>query len=206
MSEWIFAAPLWLIILVVLVGGAVTFVGNRRLDKTLQNVGLAIAGLGLIIALLGYLVETPIEKTTRFTKVFVQSVVDKDETALKKIMSPRCSLTILGVETPYVNADEISAAAVQTATQYSLASAGISALAPTESANTVSLTFTVFSTQSPQPMRSDWTFDYEKIGDQWLLSRITCQQVGNLTAESIGKYLPPIHLPAAMGGSGNSGK
>src|SRR5436305_1331900 len=92
MSDYLFDTPWWLLILLLATGGSLFYFGNARLDKTLKRVGLAIAGLAVLLCITSYLVDTPKEKVVRNTKNFVQAVVARDTKTIDKLLSPRVSI------------------------------------------------------------------------------------------------------------------
>jgi hypothetical protein len=88
----LFDTPWWLLTLIGVVGIALFMAGNSRQNKPLLRSGLVVLLLGIVLAVVSYLVDTPREKVIKGTHALVQAAVNKDKNALATYLHPNASL------------------------------------------------------------------------------------------------------------------
>src|SRR5438067_9532939 len=66
--------------------------GNARQNKNLLRSGLVVLLLGILLAVVSYLVDTPREKVIKGTHALVQAAVERDKTKLAATLHPNASL------------------------------------------------------------------------------------------------------------------
>ena len=181
MSELIFHEPWWLLGVVV-VGGVVTFVvGNRRLDKMLQRMGIIVIALALLLAGLRFFFPTAKERMEIRTRQLVKAVDDRDWTALGKLLDPTTSVATRS--RVYKAGRDAIVALTRTDTElYNVRSVTIIGMDSTQADTLITVAIEVYSTQDPtqgRPETSSWQLDYEQSGDEWILGKITLLRLGS---------------------------
>src|SRR5690242_15805629 len=101
-------SPPWYYPAVLLAVAAVVFwTGNRRLDKTMKNVGGSLVLLALAWAVVAYLVQTPRERAVAHTKSLIHAYAAHDWPKFQSLLDPGTTLST------YANRDMIVRAAQQ---------------------------------------------------------------------------------------------
>jgi hypothetical protein len=168
MTEWIFDAPWWLLLLLG-VGGAVTaYAGNLRREKPLIQAGLALVVIAVLVGLLSWFVETDREIVERRGRQLVQAVKDRNWPLFAEQLDPAAALK--AVVTVYPTKAEFVPGAEQTIETIGLRNAVVTGadLRPSATGH-YELFLTVLSEQdiAPYPMTTNWRLDFEKRGDDW---------------------------------------
>jgi hypothetical protein len=185
MSNFIFHEPWWLLGLVA-VGGIITFIlGNRRIDKKLQRIGLALLALALLFAGLRFFFPTNAERMEIRTRQLVTAVDSRDWTRLRSLLDPS---SVVGSRSHVIAG---GAAAIVSMTQrdaedFNVHSIRIIGMETTQTDTLITVAIEVFSVQDPtqgRPDTSSWQLDYEQSGDQWILDRITLLRLGSQNGE-----------------------
>jgi hypothetical protein len=184
--EWLFNTPWWMLIGLFIAGVAVWWSGNNRQHKNLKRAGLAVLLLAVIWAVVGWAIDTPIERATKGTRQFVHSVVARDRQTLGNLLHPRAALGRWGRQ-------DIIDGALTYADQYGLRNATITGLDldDQEQAGMITVDIAVFSThESPMlpvsTIRSEWRLDWwENDSGQWQIKAITPRKVGNMDMKEV---------------------
>src|SRR5689334_11092523 len=112
MSELFFETPWWLPTAIVAVGAVLFYTANKRREARLRTVGLGVVCLGVLIAVVSYLVDTPKERAVKGSKHLVQAVASRDWQTMQSLLHPKASLSIANVSsTLYNDRDQIVARA-----------------------------------------------------------------------------------------------
>src|SRR4051812_12349549 len=111
MANLLFDTPWWLPTLLVGVGIVLFWNGNRRQETKLRNIGLLLVAAAAGMMAVSYLVDTPLEKAVKQTKLLVNSVETSDWTAMRSILGANTQLSVLGGPAVYESRDEIVDAA-----------------------------------------------------------------------------------------------
>jgi hypothetical protein len=188
--DLLFAAPWYYPVALLLVGGVVFWTGNRRLDKTLKNVGGGLLLLAVAWAVVSYLVQTPKERALAHTKSLLTAYKDHDWPRFQSLLDPGTTLA------RYANRDMIVRAA-----QNSIDAPGIKDLyvLSTEADQTdthIAVTANVITTVERamnRPIRSTWQFEYVNMGGTWTLTTITPLAFEGQSAEPILRELPSVN-------------
>lgn len=187
--DLLFAPPWYYPVALLLVGGAVFWNGNRRLDKTLKNVGGGLVLLAVAWAILAFLIQTPKERALAHTKSLLNAYKNHDWPQFQSLLDPGTTLA------KYANRDMIVRAA-----QTSIDTPGIKDLyvLSTEASQTdthIAVTTTIVTTVERamnRPVRSTWQFEYVNMGGTWTLTTITPLDVEGQSAEPILRELPSV--------------
>ena len=187
MRDLLFSVPWYLPVLLAIVGLALFVSGNRRQKPQILTAGFAVIGLAILWAVVSYLVETPKEICERQTRQYVRSVVDRNWATFNNLMEPQVQFTD-GTDW-HINGRDTWADDVKSgAQQIGLHGASISSLTETESANSVTVTITVYSTQDysmDRPVQSEWTLEWRATGGRWLLHELRPVEVTGMTLDQV---------------------
>ena len=195
LNDWVFSTPWWLPAIVVAVGAAMWFSGNKRTDKTLKLVGLGVALLGVTLAAVSYFVETKVERVTRQTHELVKSVVDRDWKKMESLLDPKVSLKVQGAffGLPYANRDEILRGAQAGTERIGLNAATITHIEVQDAGPLLTASFRCFSTHERTggtPTPSDWQIGWEDTGAGWVATEVTLIRFGQLSGDDAKGQLP----------------
>jgi hypothetical protein len=182
-TDWVFSTPWWLPAIIVAVGVALWFSGNRRTDKTLKRVGLGVLLVGVALAMVSYFVETKVERVTRRSRELVKSIVDRDWKKTESFLDPKAGFkaeTALFSLPLLRNRDEILATAKQRVDQVNVTAATVTHIEVQDNGPLLTASLTVFSTQERAGglNRTDWQLAWEKTGDDWVVTDITFIRAG----------------------------
>jgi hypothetical protein len=185
MTDLIFHEPWWLLGLVV-AGGIITFViGNRRLDKMLQRIGIAAVLLALILAGLRFFFPTARERMEIRTRALIRAVDSRDWNALNSLLDPT---TAVGNRSQVFKAgrDQIVQLTKADTELYNVRSVSIIGMDTTQTQTMITVSIEVYSVQDPtqgRPETSSWQLDYEQSGDEWILEKITLLRLGSQSGQ-----------------------
>jgi len=186
MTDWIFDAPFWLPIAIVVLGAIIWFSGNKRVDKTLKRLGLIAMVLGVSLAIVSYVVDTDKEKAISGTRQLVRSVSDRDWTNFQAVLHPKVQFMF------YRNRDALVAGAKTTADSIGLKWVRLTGLEATQDPAGIVTNIAVFSEQDGtggQMIRTNWQFDWQEGSEGWQVVKITYLPESGLTPDQIEKRL-----------------
>ena len=151
------------------------FVGNRRLDKKLQRLGIALVLIAGIVAGLRLLFPSDREMMEKRTRQVVNAVDHQDWKALRALLDAK---TIIAFPTRILAAgqDNIVGVTKEYSERYSLRSVSVTGMESEQTQTLITVSIQVYSIQDVsqgRPIISSWQFDYQQSGDQWLLGKIT---------------------------------
>jgi len=179
MSELLFHISWW--ILAAAVGGIAAFVvGNRRLDKKMQRIGLAVVVLAAVLGLLRFFFPTPRERMEMRTRAIVRAVDHGDWNALKSLLDADtavCNRTRLLV----AGRDNIVQMTRGNCEHFHVQSVSVLGMESRQTDTDVTVSLEVYSEQDPtlgRPETSSWQMDYEQSGSDWVLDKITLLRIG----------------------------
>jgi hypothetical protein len=193
MNELLFHSSWWLLACVAAGGIGIFIAGNRRLDKNLQRIGLAVIALAAILGFLRFFFPTPRERMENRSRAIIRAVDQHDWDGLRKLLdldtavcSP--SQVLKGGRDAIVSAAQ---AAVDVLKVKSVSIIGIDSV-QNETLITVSLEiYSVQEDSLDRPVTSSWQMEFEKSGDQWILQKITVLRIGSDTGQDFNPRLPP---------------
>lgn len=184
-------APAWYYpVVLLLVAVAVFWTGNRRLDKTLKNVGGALILLAFAWALVAYLVQTPKERGLAQTKGLIRAFEARDWPKFQSLLDPGTTLASYG------NRDMIVAAARKSVDDPGVKEVYILSSEAQQAGPHVTVTTTVATTLERlggQPIRSTWQFEYVNMSGTWVLSTITPLTFEGQSPDPILRQLPRVN-------------
>lgn len=197
MSDLLFDAPWWLIVLFLGVGGLLAAAGLRRGDKTLRNVGAVIAVLGLAVAILSWQVETEPEKISRMSRELVASVEKKDWATMSGLMDPQATLSIVGGKALYNSREEIVKAGESRTNSSGVTSLNTTRVEATREGQLITAEVDVYVTASDsvtggRPFITTWKFVWTRSGGTWVVREIEAIQLGNIKGSDVQTWFPRI--------------
>ncbi|MDP9173541.1 MAG: hypothetical protein M3O30_06715 [Planctomycetota bacterium] len=184
-TDLVLHTPWWIAILIVLAGGGIWFSANRRQDKTLLRLSLAIVGIGLLLGILGVLFPSDREKMEKRTKQLVAAVNKNDWNALSMLLDKS---TAVGTESHNVAAgrDALVEAVKATYEQWSVKSVSASSVESKQTDTLITVTMNAYAdTEKAGPSLSSWQFDYQETGDSWVLEKITLIRVAGASPDEV---------------------
>src|SRR5688500_13290540 len=176
MSDLLLDVPWWMIAGLAGLGAFVFVSGNRRQETKVRNAGVAIVAMAIAWAVLSYYVDTPVEMTSRRSREFVKSVVDKNWPVTTSILDPAASLSVLDSgNAVYTTRDQILDGAKQAVDRYGLKSATIFSLGARRDDSLITVDLDIISDQDAtmgRQINTSWQFEWQQTGDDWRLLRI----------------------------------
>jgi hypothetical protein len=181
MTDLLFSTPWWLPTAIIVAGVFVFVTGNARQMTGARNVGIALVGLACLLILVSWLVETDRERVTRQSRELIRSVEARDWAKMRSLLDPKVSLAI-SIGTINANRDDLVKEAQTATDQYGLKNIIITSLEAEQTQSLITVTLAAISEQDAtmgRPVNSSWQFEWQKVGTDWTLYRITCLQIGN---------------------------
>ncbi|HSV14862.1 MAG TPA: hypothetical protein VLI90_11420 [Tepidisphaeraceae bacterium] len=181
MTDLLFSTPWWLPTAIIVAGVFLFVTGNARQLSGPRNVGLGLVGLAIVLILVSWLVETDRERVTRQSRELIKSVETRDWNKMRSLLDPKVSLAISSA-TIYANRDDLVKGAQAATDQYGLKNIIITSLDAEQTQTVITVTLTALTEQDAsmgRPVPSTWQFDWEQIGKDWSLYRITCLRINN---------------------------
>jgi hypothetical protein len=167
--------PWWIALLIAAAGIAFLISGKKRQDKTLQQVGAALALLGILLGVLGFLFPTDLQKAEQRTRQLVKAVDKDDWNTVKALLDDQTELDS-HVGTVAVGRDQIVERGHAAYDRFGVKSAWVLGMQSSQAETTITVTIDCISTQDAtqdQGVSSRWQFDYEQVGQDWQLQKIT---------------------------------
>jgi hypothetical protein len=193
-TRLLFETPWWLPTVVVLVGTVIFYTANKRRETKLRAGGLAVAALGIGLALVSYFVDTDQERVVKRTRQLVTAFEQKDWERLRSLLHPRVSLSIANLPvTIYSDREQLVARAKDAADRYGFQSVNITSIDARQDQTLITVTLNVLSIQEQtagRPITSSWEFDWLESADGWALYKIRAIQVANQQADRIEPMFP----------------
>ena len=195
MARLLFDAPWWLPAVLVLLGVALFWNGNRRQETGVRNGGLLFLLAALLVLAISYYVDTDIEKAEKQSKRLVTAVEQRDWATLKAVLDPLTSLHVLGGIQLYDTRDQIIKAAQQAVDQHGVKNVRVLRTDSEQTDTVITITMLVVSDQDAtggRPITTTWQFEWQQMGEQWSLARITNISIGNMKGEAAGQQFPRL--------------
>jgi len=195
-TRLLFETPWWLPTVVIVVGTVIFYTANKRRETKLRSAGLAVAALGVGLALVSYFVDTDQERVVKRTRQLVAAFEKKDWPGLKAMLHPRVTLSIANLPvTIYTDREQLVARAQDAADRYGFQSVTITSLDARQDQTLITVSLNVLSIQEQtagRPITSGWEFDWLESADGWALYKIRAMQVANQQGERIEQMFPGV--------------
>jgi hypothetical protein len=183
LTDLVLHVPWWAAGMLALVGAAMIVTANRRLDKTLQRLGVALVLLAVVLTILHAVFPSDREKLEKRTRQIVAAIDHKDWTALRSLLDTN---TALGTASrSLANGRDTIASLTKTASEtYGLKSLWVSGVQSQQTDALITVSVDVVSNQDEtmdRPVASAAQFDYQQNGDDWVLEKITIIRIQDQT-------------------------
>lgn len=175
LTDLVLHVPWWAAALLALAGAALAVVGNRRLDKTMQRLGVALVLLAVVLAILHAIFPSQREILEKRTRQIVAAIDHKDWSALHNLLETNTALGTAS-RTLATGRDTITSLTKSASETYGLKSIWISGIQSRRTDTLITVSVDVVSNQDEtldRPVASSAQFDYQENGDDWVLEKIT---------------------------------
>jgi hypothetical protein len=163
----IYETPWWLPTGLVIAGIVLLIAGNNRLDKRLMRSGLIGLLLGVIVATVSFMLESPRETVIRQTRSLVAAVENRDWKTMENLMQPDVSLA------DFKTRQAVLDAAKRYTERYRLKSVRITSIEAVNADPDISVILQaaadVLEGWSPP---TNWKLDWERTDHGWRLASI----------------------------------
>jgi hypothetical protein len=190
----LFETPWWLPTAIILVGTVLFYTANKRREMKLRTAGLAVAALGILLAVVSYFVDTDRERAVKQTRQLVASVEKKDWATMRNLLHPRASVSIANVPlTLYNDRDQIVACAQEGVDRYRVKSITVTSVEARQDQTLITVTLNALSVQDStlgRPITSTWEFEWLESANGWALYKIRAIRIANQQSEQIEPMFP----------------
>lgn len=173
MTTLLFDAPAWLLVLLAIVGLAVTFTGLRRGQINMRNTGLAMLAAAALLFVLRATVQTDEKQVEKQARGLVEAVSRKDwATAAKYLRHARMYEW---------DGDELVRRATELSAHYGLTGVVVNSVDVQRDPNVITATLSVTSSHQGtyvDSVPSTWKFEYQKRAEGWVLTKLFATRVG----------------------------
>jgi hypothetical protein len=194
-ARLLFDAPWWLPTVLVFLGVALFWNGNRRSETKVRNAGLLFLLGAVAVMAVSHFVDTDIERAEKQSKQLVHAVEQRDWTTLTTVLDPLTSLHVLGGIQLYDSRDEIIEAAKKAVDQHGVKNVRVLRTESEQTDTVIVITMFLMSEQDAtggRPLTTTWQFEWQQSGEQWSLVRITNMKIGNMQGEAAGRQFPRL--------------
>jgi hypothetical protein len=184
-SDLYFQVSWWMLALISVAGIALFFYANRRFDKKLQTISLAVILLGIVLATLRFMIPTAREQVEDHSRDLISAVNKHDWGRFSRLLGNQ---TVIGTaERAYVSGrDRIVDLCKREVDHVGLESVYALRVDSQRTQTLITVSLEVMTTQTAsqdRPVTSSWQFDFEKSGKDWTLDKITLLRIGENNEE-----------------------
>jgi hypothetical protein len=179
-------APWWVAAMLAVAGVAMFVWGDRRLDKALKRVGIALVLVAVVLAILHAMFPSQRERAEKRTRQIVRAIDQKDWNALRSLLDAN---TTLGTNSHLLaSGGEAIVSLTKSATEtFGVKSLWISGISSRQTDALITVSAEVISNQDAsldRPVASGAQLDFQQYGDDWILEKITILRVQDQTDPS----------------------
>jgi hypothetical protein len=179
-------APWWVAAMLAAAGVAMFVWGDRRLDKALKRVGIALVLVAVVLAILHAMFPSQRERAEKRTRQIVRAIDQKDWNALRSLLDAN---TTLGTNSHLLaSGGEAIVSLTKSATEtFGVKSLWISGISSRQTDALITVSAEVISNQDAsldRPVASGAQLDFQQYGDDWILEKITILRVQDQTDPS----------------------
>jgi hypothetical protein len=177
----------WVAAMLALAGAGIWYAGNRRLDKTLQRLGIAVFLLAIVLAVLHAIFPSQREQMEKRTRQIVSAIDRKDWNALASLLDPN---TALGTASAAIESgrDAIVQRTKTVCESKGVKSLWIAGIQSQQTDTLITVSVDVISNQDAtldRPIASSVQLDFEQDGDRWVLQKITILRIADQSDPSL---------------------
>jgi hypothetical protein len=186
-------APWWISLISIIVGVAVLLAGNSRQNSAMRGGGVGIAGLGLLILILGFVLDSPRKAVERSTRQFVEAASTGNWSDVEGLLDPAVSWEYATQPWHVNGAPAVLAGAKMVVKNSGMHSANVKTPHVTDVGGgtyTIDcICWIVSETTGGYPVDSDWQFTWRQAGDKWQLTHLRVSRVGDAAPSGIRSSL-----------------
>jgi hypothetical protein len=189
-SDFFLHTPIWIAVVIVLAGIGVFVWANRRQDKTVLKIGIAISVIGLLLGVHAMLVPSDKQKLQDRTRNICKSIESQDWTQLGSLLDTDTAITeqVFAHTNVASGKDDVVAKTQGAVQEYGVKSITVLSCEAKQTDTLITVSLEVATTQDftqDRPATSSWTFDYQRMGSRWDLQNIMLISVGNETGSQM---------------------
>ena len=193
MKDILFDTPLWIVAGLALVGIALFVVGNNRTDVTLRNVGLGVVGVGVLLVLLSWFVDTDKEKCLKNTRALVKSVQDRDWTKFDQLVASNVTVRVPVAGTIYKSRDTLHKATETAAEKFGLRNNTVLSTQAVDTGDFIKVGISVLSEGSVgYPLTTSWEMEWQDGSAGWQMTDLNAIKIGNQTGADMEQHFPNV--------------
>jgi len=163
--NFIYETPWWLPASLIFVGVVLFITGDRRLELKLKYGGLGLAALGVLFALVSYLLDSPREVAIARTRALVAAVEKRDWPKVQSLLHPAVALV------GWKGGAMIVDGARYYAERYDLKSARVTAIDGEDRDGMIAVSMQVVAEiREASGIITRWKLEWEKTPRGWLLA------------------------------------
>ena len=191
MTDLIFDTPWWLPALTVAAGVVLFVTGNKRVEGKVRNAGLAVIALAVLLVVVSYFVDTPVETAVKRTKQFVEAFNQQDWATFGSIPDEHTLVSLQSLRL-YLGRDQIVNAGKDAYGRYGFKSANVLTTSAERADTVITVNITVLSTEGTlgRPINSEWQFVWQESAEGWGLNEIRALQIGQQRGEGMRNLFP----------------
>ena len=191
MADLFFDTPWWLPALIAAVGAVLFVTGNNRLERKVKLAGLAAIAAAVLLMTVSYFVETPVERAERRTGELVDAFEKADWPAMRAILDPTASVSVLNFPI-YGSRDEIMKAAESAHSQYGFKSVNVLSTNTERVDTLINVGLLLLSEQDAlgRTLNSEWQFVWQETADGWVLVEVRALKIGNSSGDQVRGMFP----------------
>lgn len=184
--DLLFDTPWWLPTILAGLGLALLAIGNNRQERKLLWVGGLLALVGVLIAVISYLVETDVEKVISRTRLLANAVDKRDWATFRSLLDPKTSFSY------YPNREELVEGARKTADYIGLKSVRLTSVQARQTDTLITVDVDALSVQErtlDRPVLTSWRLYWQDFGNGWFLHRIEVLPNKTIGPEQVNREL-----------------
>ena len=191
MTDLLFDTPWWLPIVVAGVGVVLFVTGNKRVEDKVRYAGLAMIALAVLLVVVSYFVDTPLEMAEKKTRQIVEAF-NKQDWATFGSIPDKDTLVSLQSLPLYTGGAEIAEAGKRAYQQYGFKSANVLMSSAERADSVITVNITVLTTEGTlgRPINSEWAFEWQESAEGWALVEIRALQIGQQRGDNIKGLFP----------------
>ena len=192
MNEFIFAAPIWMLLTMLGVAVALVGYGFFRGDRTVRMLGLVVLLVSAVWLLASLLVETKIERVVRRSRELVSAVDRKDWDSLGQYLESGVTLSLNNRRGIYDGREQILNAGRLASAVRTIPKLEVGTIDPRIEGDLITTTVQVkTSSEATGGMASPtvWRFVWQRSGDEWHVREIEGIELGWIGSR-VGQYFP----------------
>jgi hypothetical protein len=169
LTDLLFDVPWWLPTAAIGIGAVVFLSGNRRQEKNVMRGGQVLILLGVLIAIVSWMVDTDLEKAIKRTRQLAAAVDIRDWQAFASLLDERTNFA------DYHNREQLVEGARKTADFIGLKSVVLTSVRAEQLDTLITVDIDALSVQEKtmdRPVPTSWRLHWQDMGKGWLLYNV----------------------------------